>query len=112
MAAQRSKQARMRAPARREQLLDVTARLVAEEGFHQVTIEAVAREAGITRPIVYRHFGDLQGLLNAVVEREMAHALSQVTETTLTQLTDGPPIELMLESLSAYLHTVQSHPTT
>lgn len=102
----------MSAPERREQLLDVTTTLVAKDGFQQVTIEAVARAAGITRPIVYEHFGDLPGLLDSVVEREMARALSQVSETALTELTEGPPIDLMIESLRSFLHIVQSHPTT
>ena len=103
---------RMSAPARREQLLDVTTKLVAHQGFQNVTIEAVARSAEITRPIVYEHFGDLPGLLDAVVEREMTRALSQVSETALTALTEGPPVDLMIESLRSYLHTVQTHPTT
>lgn len=107
-----TKSTRMSASARREQLLDVTTKLVAQEGFQKMTIESVARHAGITRPIVYEHFGDLKGLLEAVVEREMARALSQVSETALTELTEGPPVELMIESLRSYLHTVQTHPTT
>lgn len=102
----------MNASARREQLLDVTTKLVAADGFQTVTIESVARSAGITRPIVYEHFGDLPGLLEAVVEREMARALAQVSETALTELTEGQPIELMLESLSSFLHAVRTHPTT
>lgn len=107
-----SKPRRMSAAARREQLLDVTTELVAEHGFQDLTIEAVARAAGITRPIVYEHFGDLAGLLEAVVEREMARALAQVSETALARLTEGPPVDLMIESLRSYLHTVRSHPTT
>jgi AcrR family transcriptional regulator len=35
----------MKAPARREHLLDATKAVVAEEGFHAVSIEAVARRA-------------------------------------------------------------------
>ena len=46
----------MTAAERREQLLDVTKALALERGFHAVSIEAVAREAGITRPVVYGHF--------------------------------------------------------
>lgn len=102
----------MRAPERRDQLLDVTTRLVGERGFHQVSIEAVARAAGITRAVVYQHFGDRQALLAAVVERETSRALAQVSETTLTDLTRGDPLELMLESLRAYLHAVRDHPGT
>ena len=66
----------MQAGERREQLLDATKAIVAERGFHAVSIEAVAREAGITRPIVYGHFNDLPGLLEALVERETARALA------------------------------------
>ena len=59
----------MQAVERREQLLDATKAIVARRGFHVVSIEAVAREAGITRPIVYGHFNDLPGLLEALVDR-------------------------------------------
>lgn len=103
---------RLSATARREQLLDVTTELVAEVGFGEVTIEGVAKRAGITRPIVYEHFGDLNGLLDAVVEREMGRALVQVSETALQKLNEGPPIDLMIESLSSFLHAVRSHPST
>ena len=51
----------MTAQERREQLLDATKGIVVAEGFHAVSIEAVARAAGITRPIVYGHFADLAG---------------------------------------------------
>ncbi len=102
----------MTALARRDQLLDVTAHLVAERGFHKVSIEQVARTAGITRAVVYQHFGDLQSLLEAVIERETLRALAQVSETTLSDLTEGEPIQLMLESLRAYLYAVRDHPGT
>ena len=97
---------------RREQLLDVTAELATESGFGAVTIQSVARRAGISRPIVYEHFGDLNGLLEALVQREGSRALAQVRESQLPDLASGEPIELMLESLRAYLLAVERHPTT
>ena len=69
---------RLSARERREQLLDATKAIVARDGFHAVSIEAVAREAGITRPVVYGHFHDLPGLLEALVEREGARALRRL----------------------------------
>jgi AcrR family transcriptional regulator len=102
----------MSAEERREQLLAVTTQLVVERGFQGVSIENVAQRAGITRAVVYQHFGQLQGLLEAVVERETSRALAQVSETTLENLSDGDPRELMLESLRAYLSAVRDHPTT
>ena len=97
---------------RREQLLDVTAQIISESGFSAVTIQSVARRAGISRPIVYEHFGDLQGLLTALVERETTEALGQVSASSLTELMGGDPTELLLESLRTYLTAVVEHPTT
>lgn len=102
----------MAASVRREQLLDVTTELIVERGFQGISIEAVAQRAGITRPIVYKHFGDLDGLLEAVVEREMERALAQVSETALTELTQGAPVDLMIESLTSFLQVVRTHPDT
>lgn len=103
---------RRSASARRDQLLDITTRLVAERGFHSISIEAVASRAGVTRATVYNHFRDLQALLEAVIERETTRALAQVSEAELTSLDEGDPQELMLEALEAYLQAVCSQPTT
>ena len=103
---------RMSAEERRGQLLDVTAAIVSEQGFQAVSIQAVARRAGISRPIVYEHFGDLGGLLEALVKREMDAAGAQIAATQLTDLSEGDPTELMLESLGLYLSAVERHPDT
>src|SRR3954452_1041954 len=104
--------ARMTAAERREQLLDVTKQIVAERGFHAVSIEAVAREAGITRPIVYGHFTDLQGLLEALVEREGARALAQLATVLPVDLGRGDPRDQLLAGLRGYLEAVQADPAT
>src|SRR4051794_36202600 len=93
---------RMTAEQRREQLLDATKAIVLEHGFHAVSIEAVARAAGITRPIVYGHFDDLGGLLEALVERESRRALSQLPDT----------YDDLLGALTAYLEAVRTDPDT
>jgi AcrR family transcriptional regulator len=103
---------RLSAGERREQILDVTAEILGESGFHSVSIQSVARAAGVSRPIVYEHFGDLGGLLEALVKREMARAGEQISKTALEDLSHGDPTELMLTSLSAYLNAVEQHPST
>ena len=104
---------RMSAPERREQLLDVTKEIVGEQGFHAVSIEAVAREAGITRPIVYEHFGDLPGLLEAMVDREGARALAQLGRVLPTGLeAGGSPRQDLLAALRGYLEAVDADPVT
>jgi AcrR family transcriptional regulator len=103
---------RLSAGERRQQLLDVTKAMVAAHGFHAVSIEAVAREAGISRPIVYGHFDDLNGLLEALVLRETARALDQLADFLPTDLTAGNPRELLLAGLRGYLEAVRGDPDT
>jgi AcrR family transcriptional regulator len=95
----------MSSAERREQLLDATKRIVDRAGFHAVSIEAVAREAGITRPIVYSHFHDLPGLLDALVDREGERALAQLV---LPQ--DLASETSMLDAMRIYLRAAQSEP--
>src|SRR5215218_5190867 len=95
---------RMSAQARREQLLDAAKAVVADHGFHGVSIEAVARGAGITRPIVYRHFDDLAALLDALVERETLRALVQLSEVLPADVTD------LVAAFDGYLRAVRGDP--
>lgn len=96
---------------RRAQLLDVTKRIVGEHGLHAVSIDRVAREAGISRPIVYEHFSDLGGLLHALLDREGKRALEQLTAVLPREPdTGGDVLDVLLEALSGYLRAVQSDP--
>src|SRR3954452_15624319 len=102
----------MTAAERREQLLDVTKALVDEQGFHAVSIEAVARRAGITRPIVYGHFGDLPGLLEALIERESARALAQLAAILPTGVGGEGPADQLYTAMEGYLRAAQADPVT
>ena len=102
----------MSAEQRREQLLDATKALVGKQGFHGVSIEAVAQRAGISRPIVYGHFGDLGGLLEAMLEREGESALRQLADVLPGKLEPEDPHEALLAALRAYLEAVRADPVT
>ncbi len=103
---------RMPAEARREQLLDVTKAIVVARGFHAVSIEGVAREAGISRPIVYGHFDDLPGLLAALVAREGSRALHQLADVLPAALARSDPEERLVAALGGYLEAVRADPAT
>ncbi|HEY3189639.1 MAG TPA: TetR/AcrR family transcriptional regulator [Solirubrobacteraceae bacterium] len=108
-----SRTQRMSAAERREQLLDVTKELVGEHGFHDVTMEAVARRAGITRPIVYGHFHDLAGLLRALLDRETARALAQLSEILGEDLIAADSrTDALLAAMRGYLEAVRADPVT
>src|SRR5260221_3975422 len=65
---------------RREQLLDIGRRLFAERGLDGTSIEEIAAQAGVSKPVVYEHFGGKEGLYAVVVDREVDRFLSMATE--------------------------------
>jgi AcrR family transcriptional regulator len=69
---------------RREQILDAALGVIERDGYRGVSIDAVAREAGVTRPVVYRVFDDLPTLLGELLDRQERRALAQLGEVDLT----------------------------
>jgi len=65
---------------RREQLLDIGRRLFAERGFEGTSIEEIAAQAGVSKPVVYEHFGGKEGIYAVVVDREVERLLMTATQ--------------------------------
>lgn len=107
-----SRHRRLARTERREQILDVTKELVDERGFHGISIELVARRARITRPIVYHHFGDLNGLLEALMEREGRRALDQLLPALPGASRDSDVREMLLAAWTTYVEAVDRDPVT
>jgi AcrR family transcriptional regulator len=59
---------RLKAPQRREQLMEVATKLFARNGYEATTTAAIALAAGVTEPILYRHFKSKQELFVAIVK--------------------------------------------
>lgn len=60
---------RLPAAERREQLLDVAETLFAQQGYAGATTAQIAKAAGVTEPIIYRHFKSKRDLFVALIER-------------------------------------------
>ena len=103
---------RMTAEARRTQLLDVVGDLVIAEGFGAVSIDRVAREAGIARTVVYSHFGELNGMLEALADRAEQRALSQVRELLPEPPIAGDPDEILVDAIGAMFTMLRDDPRT
>ena len=66
-----------RRAARRDQLLDDAMAAIREIG-PGATMEQLARRGGVTKPILYRHFGDRDGLITVIAERFAAELLGEI----------------------------------
>lgn len=95
---------------RREQLLDAALSLIAEEGYESVSMEGIARRAGVTKPVVYDLFGTLADLLEGLLEREEERALMQLAELMPTPAEDADPAKVLVDALDAFLRAVETRP--
>jgi AcrR family transcriptional regulator len=100
---------------RREQLLDAALGIALERGFHAVTVDGVARAAGVTRPVVYGQFADRAALLTALLDRSEQRALAQLAPALPAVPAPGEavdPEELLVDGMTAYLSAVHADPRT
>ncbi|MET9108434.1 TetR/AcrR family transcriptional regulator [Streptomyces zhihengii] len=101
----RARRVRMTGAERREQLLDIGRTLFAEKGFEGTSVEEIAAKAGVSKPVVYEHFGGKEGLYAVVVDREMRQLLDMVTGA----LTAGHPRELLEQAAFALLDYIEAY---
>ncbi|MBB5921721.1 AcrR family transcriptional regulator [Actinoalloteichus hoggarensis] len=94
---------RMTGKERRRQLLDVGRELFAEKGFEATSIEEIAHRAGVSKPVVYEHFGGKEGIYAVVVDREMELLLDRI----VSALSAGHPKELLEQAACALLDYIQ-----
>lgn len=101
----RARRTRMTGAERREQLLDIGRTLFAAKGFEGTSVEEIAAKAGVSKPVVYEHFGGKEGLYAVVVDREMRQLLTMVTSS----LTAGHPRELCEQAAFALLDYIEEY---
>ena len=89
---------------RREQLLDVGRSLFAEKGFEGTSVEEIAAKAGVSKPVVYEHFGGKEGLYAVVVDREMSACSSHHRRPDQR----GHPRELLEQAALALLEYIET----
>lgn len=87
---------------RRHQLIDIARSLFAERGYEATSVEEVALRAGVSKPVVYEHFGGKEGLYAVVVEREVSALLDGVT-ASLTNNQYRPRVEAVTLALLTYI---------
>ena len=112
MRASRRRQYAPRLPPeeRRQQLLDAALQVIAEEGYAGVTIEAIARRAGVTRPVVYGVFADLAELLAALMQRQEERALALLAEAVPVEPQQRDPDALLVDGMRMFLDAVARDP--
>lgn len=104
-APERGTRTRQRA-TRRAELLDAAVAAIRSKG-PDVAMEDIAAEAGVSKPILYRHFQDKAGLYMAISER----ATQQMRSALLPGLSgQSDPRELLRTAIDTYLSFIEAEP--
>ncbi len=91
---------------RREQLLALGARWISDRPFGELSVDAIAEQAGVSKGLLYHYFGGKQEYLHAVLQR-MADDLFEATAPV-----DSPDLAFRLRvSLENYVRWVRAHRT-
>lgn len=80
---------RLPADQRKEQMLDAAVQLFAERGYARATTAEIAKAAGVTEPIIYRHFSSKKELFIAVLDRT-SDLITKTWERQLRSATTPP----------------------
>jgi AcrR family transcriptional regulator len=97
---------RLEVDERRRQLVARATDLFGEHGYDELSMARIARESGISKPLLYHYFPSKRALFAAALE-QAAGELRAVTEPD----PDAPPIEQLSASLLAFLDWVGAHRT-
>ena len=97
---------RLSAIERRAQLLAVGRGVFAAHGYEATTLDEVAAQAGVSKPIIYEHFGAKEGLYAAIVDGELDALVARIGQAIGT----GTPRARFEGAVVAFLGYAQDQP--
>jgi AcrR family transcriptional regulator len=93
----------------REAILDTAAALVAERGLLAVTMTHIAQRTGIGRATLYKYFPDVEGILHAWHQRQIARHLEQLAQLRDRAGDPGERLEMVLHAYALIAHQRSAH---
>lgn len=100
-----SRRQRHRSEARRS-ILDATESLMVESGGDDFSMRRLAERCGYTAPTIYHHFGDKQGLVDALLEERFARLLALVQQVEV----GDDPVANLRSMIAAFLDFGRRNP--
>src|SRR5436309_1884233 len=104
--------ARMPPVDRRRQLLDAALAVIIRDGYGAVSIETIAREAAVSRPVIYGAFEGLGELLEALLDRQERRALAQLSRALPAFPADEDPARFLVGVARSLVEAVAGDPDT
>ena len=97
----------------KDKIIDAVGRLLAEGGFRKLGVNAVAREAGVDKVLIYRYFGGMPELLRAFgVSGDFWPTIEELTGGNLEGLRKKPLPQAAATVLHNFARALRSRPLT
>ena len=93
---------------REAQMLEVAERVFGSRGFQATTMDEIAEQVGVTKPLIYDYFGSKEGLLAATIERARHQLLAAVIMAWESN-PDATPRLRVREVITAFFDFIDEH---
>lgn len=91
---------------KQRRIIDTALDLFTHQGYANTATSQVAREAGVSEGLIFRHFGSKEGLLDAIV----AQGLSEVEQLAPRLLEESVPRQVLINAIELPVHLIRNHP--
>jgi AcrR family transcriptional regulator len=103
-----TQQVRLAKEERRTRLLEAARQLFGDRGYRDAEVEEIARLAGVTKPILYRHFpGGKVEVFMAVIDEHVTRLMRVLWEAMAAS---NDPMERLYRGIDAYMRFAEEHP--
>ncbi|MGA0034620.1 MAG: TetR/AcrR family transcriptional regulator [Ilumatobacteraceae bacterium] len=99
-------QMRLAAPLRRQHILDGALPVFSEHGFHDTSMNEIAEAVGVTKPVIYQHFGSKRELFSSLIDT-VGNDMVETVKTATRAASDGKA--QTQRGFQAYFHWVDTH---
>lgn len=91
---------------REQQMLDAAVEMFSRNGYHETSMDAIAAEAEISKPMLYLYYGSKEELFGACLDRELGRFIEAVrADIDLKQ----SPKDLLRSTILAFLHYIDAN---
>lgn len=97
---------------RREQLLDAALALIVSDGYGRISIDAIAKQAGVARSVVYGAFDDLDALLLTLLDRQQERAYTRLLAAVPDPRGGGDLVDFACEAVHRMGAVLREDPDT
>lgn len=91
---------------REQQMLDAAVQMFSVNGYHETSMDAIAAEAQISKPMLYLYYGSKEELFGACLNRELARFIEAVRADIDLELS---PKDLLRNTIRSFLHYIDAN---